>query len=416
MKKVLILAFFCWAFYSFAFSQDSEEKIKPAKKFSVSKGIVRLDLFTEQGTFGIYAVTPDGPEKSVLASRSVFSSSGFFLRTANSIFQLNKSGGIPSVCRVEDGKAEIDYSLRKGRVKADVKVSLSIENTVPGKDADMVKITVETVNTGSKRQTFALRGILDTVLGEQAYTDFSTAQIRHIDSELKFDSMLADKWILSKNAVNGMQILLAGRGITSPKSVILANRDIITAGDWDGFYYREGRAYTSILSYQNSAVDLVWNDFVLSPGQKTAITFYIVLSIEGTEPAGLQFLNSLVEPVPLKTVEALVISPVQIPSLETEEVSEVKEVSEESEVLDGDSEPEKDSESSKDSEPAEKKDVEEVPFDVSTVKKEQLDPAYVQSLLDRINSLEDSDSSIDQANLLKLNAELDAIINAIRNQ
>ena len=108
MKKVLILAFFCWAFYSFAFSQDSEEKIKPAKKVSVSKGIVRLDLFTEQGTFGIYAVTPDGPEKSVIASRSVFSSSGFFLRTANSIFQLNKSGGIPSVCRVEDGKAEID--------------------------------------------------------------------------------------------------------------------------------------------------------------------------------------------------------------------------------------------------------------------------------------------------------------------
>ena len=85
-------------------------------------------------------------------------------------------------------------------------------------------------------------------------------------------------------------------------------------------------------------------------------------------------------------------------------------------MLDGDSEPEKDSESSKASEPAEKKDVEEVPFDVSTVKKEQLDPAYVQSLLDRINSLEDSDSSIDQANLLKLNAELDAIINAIRNQ
>lgn len=416
MKKVLILAFFCGVFYSFAFSQDAEEKIQPAKKVSVSKGIVRMDIFTEQGTFGLYAVTPDGPEKPVLASRSVFSSSGFFLR-AGSVFQLNKAGGIPSVCRVGDGKAEIDYSLRKGRLQADVKVSLSIENTSPEKEADMVKVTVETVNTGSKRQTFALRGILDTVLGEQAYTDFSTAQIRRIDSELKFESMLADKWILSKNAVNGMQVLLAGRGITSPKSVILANRDIITAGDWDGFYYREGRAYTSILSYQNSAIDLVWDDFVLSPGQKTAITFYIVLSIEGTEPAGLQFLNSLAEPVLLKTVEEPVLLPVQSQPSENAEVSEVKEVSEESEVLAEDSESAESAEPEvSDSGKTENKKVEEVPFDVSTVKKEQLDPAYVQSLLDRINALEESDNSIDQANLLKLNAELDAIINAIRNQ
>ena len=46
--------------------------------------------------------------------------------------------------------------------------------------------------------------------------------------------------------------------------------------------------------------------------------------------------------------------------------------------------------------------------------KEQLSPDYIQSLLDRIAALEEDTDSINRQELLQLNAELDAILNYLR--
>ena len=57
-----------------------------------------------------------------------------------------------------------------------------------------------------------------------------------------------------------------------------------------------------------------------------------------------------------------------------------------------------------------------VPFNVDTIGPEKLDPSYVQALLDKINSLESDASSVDREEILQLNAELDAIMNKLRQQ
>ena len=235
MKKTLSCLFILFSLTCFAFGQEDNSG---QKIFSVSKGIVRLDVFKNRGTFGIFVLPPESSAKAVLSSRNSFSSTGFFLRSRKSVFQLNKDGGIPFVVTSFEKGAAITYSVKKNRVNADVKVSMEILSSVPEGQEDMLKFTVETTNTGNEKQTFAIRGIFDTILGELGYTDFSTAQIRKIDSEIQFDSMISDRWVISKNAVNSLQFLLSGRGITSPKTVTLANKDIITSGDWDGFYYQ----------------------------------------------------------------------------------------------------------------------------------------------------------------------------------
>ena len=55
-----------------------------------------------------------------------------------------------------------------------------------------------------------------------------------------------------------------------------------------------------------------------------------------------------------------------------------------------------------------------VKFDVSTLTQEQLTPEYIQKLLDKILALEENDANLNREELLKLNAELDAILESLR--
>lgn len=57
----------------------------------------------------------------------------------------------------------------------------------------------------------------------------------------------------------------------------------------------------------------------------------------------------------------------------------------------------------------------EVKFDVNSIDTSQLNPVYVQGLIDKINSLESVNNNIDRAEILRLHAELDAIIEKLRH-
>ena len=46
--------------------------------------------------------------------------------------------------------------------------------------------------------------------------------------------------------------------------------------------------------------------------------------------------------------------------------------------------------------------------------KDKLSPEYIQSLIDRISALEEDSPSLNRQELLELNAELDAILNYLR--
>ncbi|HBG36319.1 MAG TPA: hypothetical protein DDW88_04555, partial [Treponema sp.] len=49
-----------------------------------------------------------------------------------------------------------------------------------------------------------------------------------------------------------------------------------------------------------------------------------------------------------------------------------------------------------------------------SITSEQLDKAYIEALLAKIEALENDDTSLDRTELLKLNAELDAILEFLR--
>ncbi|MBR4599796.1 MAG: hypothetical protein IKO39_07095, partial [Treponema sp.] len=155
------------------------------------------------------------------------------------------------------------------------------------------------------------------------------------------------------------------------------NIDELHRMDWDtGF--RKGRGFSNIRGYDDSGIMLDWPDAILAPGQKTESVFYIAAASHEEFPRGLIYADNLLLP---------------------EEGSENEGEQEKAEV--------------KSNENAEKRT--DVEFIVPPIKDYQLDPEYIQQLIDKIDSLQSS-KDVNKKEIMRLNAELDAILEKLRRQ
>jgi len=255
--------------------------------------------------------------------------------------------------------------------------------TQPGSDDDMLKVQLSVTNRRTRTDSFALKGVFDTVLGEKTDTHFSTAQTKSVNSEVQFRTMKNEKWITSRGDGTAVQFLFDGPGITPPSLVTLGNKDIVSLPLWEPVA-ASTRSFDNVMSYNNSAVAVNWDKTELKPGQTASVVFYIVLASGGDEPAGGAYLTSLSgdgtgkagteqSPSAVQTPVPAALPPLTVPKQKTD-----------------------------------------VPFDVIT--EEKLDPEYIRALISRINSLEDDGSTVNRDELLRLNTELDAILAKLRQQ
>lgn len=160
------------------------------------------------------------------------------------------------------------------------------------------------------------------------------------------------------------------------EAVTLGNVDELHRMDWDtGF--RKGRGFSNIRGYDDSGIMLDWAEDVLEPGQKTEKVFYIAVAANEEFPRGLIYVDNLV-------------------------LSEGEEVAQEVQT-----------EAVKQTEnPVRRTDVE---FIVPPIKDYQLDPEYIQQLIDKIDALQSS-KEVNKTEIMRLNAELDAILEKLRRQ
>jgi hypothetical protein len=358
--------------------QEEKTVQKSEKDISMARGIAALYVPAKTGSFGIFSRNPDNAALfPLIAGYDNFSSTFFELQADSVTYRLNRVCGIPSRAeRTRDG-ITITYTIDK---KASVQVAMTFAASSPQRSPDALRMAITTTNTGKQARTFSLRAVFDTILGEESFTHFSTAAKDQINAECLFETMKNDRWILSKNAENSIQFLVYGPGITSPNRVYLGNKDVIAASWIPGI--KKDRSFNSVFSYNNSAIGINWNSSVLQPEASGTVTFYIVVSSEGRTPAGSDLLATLsgqqTVPASAGPAEAEKAAPAVLPA------------------------------------PVEPRP--EVEFTVESIKDEQLDPAYIQRLIDKINSLESNDTTIDRQELLRLNAELDAILQKLRQK
>ncbi len=364
-----------------------------AKKVEYTQGHVSLKLRGDQGTFGLYAVSDSGKETPLFSSYDFFNSTYFMLRVGRKEYAMHYSGGVKSEARQTSYGAQMAYEIPG-------KAVFIVDFTFPQETADMpemvkdcVRVNLYTVNLSENPQTFTVKGIFDTILGESTSSHFSTAAVPEMNKQKQFHSMKNDKWIRSSNKKAAVQFMLSGADISEPECVTLGPVDSL-ARYWQPEVH-ESKGYSTVLSYNNSGVAVNWKTAYLLSSQVDVKTFYITVA-EGVEPiyagktpAGDDLISSLEsgnELFPGSSIPDLSVSDAQPAGTET---------------------------ASKDNGAGSGKTVELSPA-AQAVTEEQLDPEYIQNLIDYIDSLSSADD-IDKEELKSLNDELDAIFEKLRS-
>lgn len=342
----------------------------PEKKYELKAGKLRLSFSQGSGSFNIYAKDEKNVETALFSDYDDSRSTFLMANIDGLIYRLNKDAGVSKELRRLSHGAQLAFSIdKKNQVVADfVPVS-----SVLGTPEDMVRVSIYSTNLTDKEQTVAIKGIFDTILGEGTDWHFATSSGVKIRDEMQFDTMKKERTVISTNGRTSVQLLFDGKSITPPVLVSFANKNSLEKSSWRPAVV-QGKSFNSVLAYNNSAVCVNWPETRLKAGETSTIVFYIACGVDAQVPNGLSFVDSL-------SAE----KPVEI---------QVREV------------------------PKGKVDVKkpEVDFIVPPVSDFQLNSEYIQNLINRINALQSDPKSVDRTEVRQLNAELDAIMEKIRQR
>lgn len=383
-------------------NQDFTGWIKSSKKnINERYGKIQLRIKSGIGSYTIAALNENDKPVQVLSKANEYVTNAFYLKTSKKIYNLVTDRSVRvSTKKTSDG-ARILYEIPS---VAQVTVNFSCLASDKNKDSDMVKVTVSIKNISTRNEEYSFKSVLDTVLGEAAAYHFYTFEDVPVKSEVLYRTLQNQKWFVSKNLNGVLQLFFTGADCTTPELVALANYSTLEKNTWepDMMSYR---VFDTVLSYNNSAVCTIWKPIKIAPSESGKIVYYLALSGDGRPASGEKYIyskdfkNSETKEKALDAAGPKLITSYSDEQTQLSEPEDgVTELKDESSLSDGDGSAE----------------IPYVDFNIQNMTPEHLTPEYIQSLLDRIAELEEDTSSVNRQELLQLNAELDAILNYLR--
>lgn len=376
----------CCIFFSCASAKKEKSKnyvgwIEPDNsKIDVSLGCLRMSFRPKIGSFNIFVIDENNKEQSVFSTHNEFSASLFYLKCGKEIYKLNSASGVKTETLQTETGAVVKYTISN---VAKVSVFFDFMKSDEQNDYDMIKISAEIENLGTRQKKFALKGIFDTVLGEKDLNHFFSSENVAINTEKLYRTMKDERWFVSKNDKYSMQFLLDGVDITPIECVLLGNKTTFDSNAWIPTLSID-KSFDSFVSYNDSEVCIIWPEVSILPNEKDSFVFYLAFAANGEKPQGNYFIGDKKEEVIEVKKEKPVVKKEVVKVPEEEKVKETK------------------------------KEIPNVKFDVATLSREKLSQEYVAGLMERIANLEDSGENVDREELLMLNAELDAILEILR--
>lgn len=355
---------------------------KSNKNVDVVLGKVRLRAKKNLGTFNFSVMNDEDKTIPVLSTANEYVTSSCYLKAGNKIIKLNQDSAVKSYSRRTDLGMQIAYVIDKVGI---VVLDFQCFSSDPKKtDFDSVKITAAAKNTGKKRNDFELKFILDTVLGETDRHHFYGSDAQPVKNELEIRNPGKNDWFVSQNANASMTFNFSGLEATEANIVALANFSTLDSKSWkpDLLNYR---AFDTVLSYNNSAVGILWSPKKLSINDCFSEVFYVTLGCDGEK----------IRENPLNLEEKKKSEPAEKSQEEKKPAENQK------------SETVKETPAEKKPEPVEEKTEEIIPA-------YKLSQNYIMELLERIEGLSEDDP-VSKAEIDELNKELDTIIELMRN-
>lgn len=402
-------------------------------------GNIKLTARPKQGTFSISVLNSEEKAIPVLSTANEYTTTSFYLRAGKKIVKLCDDSGVVSAAKKTAKGLKLRYTIEKVAV---VIIDFECISTKEGYAEDTIKITSTIVSQSKKKNEFALKLLMDTVLGETDRHHFYYSDGSAVKKEVSYYSMKDEKYFTSKNAKASMQIILSGADITDIQSVALANFTTLDTRKWEADM-NTSRSFDTVLSYNNSAVGIYWPLTKLEPEQETTSVFYISLAAETDIPGGAAYIEALSAPeepaeeestdevVSEEAVEAKTEKPASkqnenqvqnIQAVKEEDLANQNQNKEPKKTEEAKAEEPK-AEPKKQEAPAEEQKVQNVAAVEESAEPKQVEIAndklsvdYIQKLLDKIEALEEGDPEVNKAEINALNAELDAILTLLNAQ
>lgn len=327
----------------------------------------RFYFYTNRGTMRLVSLIPKTEE--LLGGVGGNYNSWFYLKIGEAIYKLQGGTGYGSVAEVG---GSVHYSVAK---RANVKLDFLPMTSRDDDLIDVIKMVATIENISESNEVFGLKAVFDTLLGEKNGSHFSTDEIDSINSETQFDLFRQHKYVKTSNGKNSVDFLLYGEDASVVNMVTLSAKDSLVNGQpWIPNVVRD-KPFDNVITYNDSALAVNWADVALAPKETASVIFYITVATEGDEPAtdisSFRFVDKN---------ENIDLGGRQIEETDKEWATQI--------LPSGNNAPD---------------------FDV-VVSGKNVDLSYVQMLLDRINELELDGSNTNREELLKLNMELDTVM------
>ena len=380
------------------------------KKINHTVGNIKLYLNGKLGTYNISVLDDKAVAYNVLETYDECTSSFFSLLIGTKEYKLSDKTGISVAARSTENGGQLLYSVQK---LANVIVDFTCIKSEPQKAEDIVQVTVSVQNITKRLEAYGIKAVLDTVLGERFSAHFYDKE-KLINYELQVKNFDDLKSISSRNSKAAMEVLFACADASLPEVFSLANKDVFTLSGWIPSC-GDGKPFDSVFSYNNSAVGLNWSSVKVNPEESFSVKFYIALSTDGRPSPGEEFVKLYEKKQEeLKEAERLEQESKSDDDVQSKNGAENNNVykniiSSESESVKKDpkSSVQMEKKTQNSSLPEEKS--------LKPVSKSQLDPVYIQKLIDKIEKL-DPNSTLERSEFLLLNDELDSIIEALEKE
>ena len=380
------------------------------KKINHTVGNIKLYLNGKLGTYNISVLDDKAVAYNVLETYDECTSSFFSLLIGTKEYKLSDKTGISVAARSTENGGQLLYSVQK---LANVIVDFTCIKSEAQKAEDIVQVTVSVQNITKRLEAYGIKAVLDTVLGERFSAHFYDKE-KLINYELQVKNFDDLKSISSRNSKAAMEVLFACADASLPEVFSLANKDVFTLPGWIPSC-GDGKPFDSVFSYNNSAVGLNWSSVKVNPEESFSVKFYIALSTDGRPSPGEEFVKLYEKKQEeLKEAERLEQESKADDDIQSKSNAENNNVyknivSSESESVKKDpkSSVQMEKKTQNSSLPEEKS--------LKPVSKSQLDPVYIQKLIDKIEKL-DPNSTLERSEFLLLNDELDSIIEALEKE
>ena len=360
------------------------------KNIDVTFGLIRIKARPKKGTFNILAVNEDNKSIPVLSASNEYITTSFYLKAGKRIIKLNEDPTVKTAARKTSDGVELAYNADNLAV---VFVKFTCFSALENSDIDSIKISASVINTSNKKNDFELKAVFDTVLGETDRHHFYTSSKVPVKNEVAIRQFTSDSWFVSKNDNVSMQFIFCGSEATKPVLVAVANYSTLDTSRWEPDL-TVLRSFDTVLSYNNSAVEAQWPKHKLSTDESFEEVFYLSFATGDNHLNG-QYIagdDSFEE-----DEEIVVKKPAPKPS--SGKNSKHQDKTSGSNV--------NNSSDSKDDTPV-------LPKDSNSF--DNVTNDYIQRLLAQIEALEDSGENVNRDEIIRLNAELDAVLEILRKK